>query len=77
MEGGSSEDAANAATTAGQTPAPAPAPAVTRTAAPSTSFEGCRPTLSHEVLEVVKAMGFKSMTPVQVGKSKRFVVCGV
>lgn len=37
-----------------------------RAAAPSTSFEGCRPALSQEVLEVVKEMGFESMTPVQV-----------
>lgn len=37
-----------------------------RAAAPSTSFKGCRPALSQEVLEVVKEMGFESMTPVQV-----------
>lgn len=37
-----------------------------RSTAPSTSFEGCRPALSQEILEVVKEMGFESMTPVQV-----------
>lgn len=37
-----------------------------RAVAPSTFFKGCRPTLSQEVLEVVKEMSFESMTPVQV-----------
>lgn len=36
------------------------------TVAPSTSFKGCRPALNQETVEVVQAMGFESMTPVQV-----------
>ncbi|CAM9310364.1 unnamed protein product, partial [Scytosiphon promiscuus] len=73
MEGGSSEHAPSAASTAAQTAAPAPAPAVIRSIAPSTSFEGCRPSLSHEVLEVVKEMGFESMTPVQAATIPLFL----
>lgn len=59
MEGGEEQRSASAAATV------APLK-LKRAAAPSTSFEGCRPALSEEVLEVVKDMGFESMTPVQV-----------
>lgn len=58
MEGGEEQRSASAATVAPLK--------LKRAAAPSTSFEGCRPALSEEVLEVVKDMGFESMTPVQV-----------
>lgn len=62
MEG--RDEQRSAATDVAATAAPAAAPK--RAAAPSTSFKGCRPALSQEVLETVKEMGFESMTPVQV-----------
>eukprot|EP00903_Cladosiphon_okamuranus_P022636 g20831.t1 len=71
MEGGDeqrSDDPAVAAAAAAAAPA-----APKRAAAPSTSFEGCRPALSQEVLEVVKEMGFESMTPVQAATIPLFL----
>ncbi len=77
-EEGASRAAAPAAA-AGPATAPGPAPAAQakRRAAPSTSFEGCRPALSQEILEVVKDMGFESMTPVQVRFQVVVCVCSL
>lgn len=79
MEETHEEGASRAVAPAAAAPAPAPVDDVVqgktnRRTAPSTSFEGCRPALSQEILEVVKEMGFESMTPVQV---RVRVSCGV